>query len=136
MAMEMMKEALAKRRGKEMESDAAPEAEKEMSEEHGKEIMEQEGKEMGNLQKLAALVKDIPEAAALVAEMIGEQSEEMGKEEEIHADKEEKEGEEEGVDEEMVKGMSDYEKEDVIKREKPRSLFERAQKESLLKLKK
>jgi len=141
---DMMKEALAKRKGKGLEisvavgkpeekTDMAPKAE--LSKEHGEEIMEGEKEEMSNLEKLAALVKDNPEASALVAKMLEEQGEEMSEEKSIHGESEEPEAEEEDS-EEMISGMSDYDKQDVMSREKPRSLMERAQKMALMKGKK
>ena len=133
----MLKEALALRRGKTMpEVEAkkmdglAPSPEKEEGPEHGEKVMEAEGKEASNLSKLAVLVKGNPEAEALVALMIKEQGEEMAEEGGKHGGDEEEgqESEDEGDEEmnPMVAQMSDYEKEDLMKREKPRSLGERA----------
>ncbi len=107
---EQMKEALKNRKGKgpSMQAEAPP----------APSPMKTEDTEMSNLEKLASLVKDNPEASAIVAEIMGERSEEV----------------EEAPD--MTSDMSDYDKQDVMSREKPRSLFERAQKDALMKGKK
>lgn len=117
---DMMKEALAKRKGKGVAVEIAigkPESKTDMAPSSDSESAI-EDTEMSDLQKLSELVKDNPEASALVAKMMGSQEEEM---------------KEEGSEDEMTSSMSDYDKKDVMDREKPRSLMERAQKEALMK---
>lgn len=124
----MLKEALAMRREKVLGSGKQPDGlapSKEESPEHGDKVMKAEGAELSNLDKLAALVKDNPEASALVADMLGAQKAEMAEETGVHAEKED-EDEDEGEENPIVSQLSDYEKEDLMSREKPRSLGERA----------
>jgi hypothetical protein len=135
----MLKEALARRRGKGLEIDIAVGAPKQSSTdalapeketpEHGEKIMKTENTEASNLSKLSELVRDNPEASALVAKMISDQSGEMAEESSMHTDTEEENESEDDKDEvgkEIMGNLSDYEKADLMSREKPRSLGERA----------
>ena len=119
----MLKEALAMRKGKSLDAPKQPDglAPNKETPEHGDKVMMAEGAELSNLDKLAALVKDNPEASALVAEMLGAQKAEMSEEKSIH-----EEDEDEDDVNPVVSQMSDYEKEEIMGREKPRSLGERA----------
>lgn len=141
--MNPMKEALAKRRGKGIEvaveigkpaakeeekTDMAPAVEPEAAQPAAP-VEGQPVDEMAQLQKLAEMVKENPEASAIVASLMQAESAECAPE---AAEQEE----EPGIDEELTSDMTDYDKQDVAGREKPRSLGERAKKAALERLNK